>query len=74
MVFKVQFYLVNQFKKRFQSKDVQLKKEFDWKKAYLCRKEGKDEAEICWTVDLTGLKAKRAFLKVDGMATFEGSN
>ncbi|CAJ0927387.1 unnamed protein product, partial [Mesorhabditis belari] len=56
----------------FKSKDIQLKKEFDWKKAYLCRKEGKDEGEICWTVDLTGLKAKRAFLKVDGMATFEG--
>ncbi|CAJ0578432.1 unnamed protein product, partial [Mesorhabditis spiculigera] len=55
----------------FKAKDVQLKKELDWKMAYLCRKEGKDEAEITWAIDLTGLTSKKATLKIDGIKTYE---
>uniref|UniRef100_A0A1I7WS10 Peptide-N(4)-(N-acetyl-beta-glucosaminyl)asparagine amidase n=1 Tax=Heterorhabditis bacteriophora TaxID=37862 RepID=A0A1I7WS10_HETBA len=47
--------------------------EHDWKVAYLCRKEdkGEGEGEITWSVDLSGVKAKSAYICLRGIRTFE---
>ncbi|CAI4229909.1 unnamed protein product [Auanema sp. JU1783] len=58
----------------YKSKNVMRKVENDWKVTYLCRKEGKEEGEITWAVDLTGVKGKSARLRICGAQTFENAD